>query len=185
MAPELRAAAARKARHEQIIVEDGVAYAMAGMADTAKYTMAAANAARYAAGVARKSGARGAARRADRAAADAISWASHVDDAAATSDYAPYSVMMAANAARRAAIAARGASLAAGPLGRYATRLVGIAVFLLPHGNRARYQEEWKSDLCTLPDWRARCRYILSMLIGAMRLAVVLRVPVSYSGSSR
>ncbi len=189
MARELRAAAkagaGTKIRHDQIIEQDGVSYAMAGMADTAKYATAAANAARYAARAARSAGARGAAGRADRAAAEAASWASQAQEAAEKFNYAPFTVMMAAAAARRAAIAARGAALAAGPLGPYTTRAVGIAVVLLPHASRARYQEEWKSDLCTLPDWRARRRYIASMLSGAMRLAVVLRVPPSVSGSGR
>jgi hypothetical protein len=189
LTPELKAAARTGAgitrRHDQIIEEDRVSYAMAGIADTAKYALAAANAARYAARAAEASGARRAARRADREAAEATSWASQAQYAVDKFSYAPYTAMMTAAAARRAAVAARSAALAAGPLGRCSANAVGIAVLFLPRDSRARYQEEWKGDLCVLPHWRARRRYILTMLAGAARLAVILRAPVSVTRSGR
>jgi hypothetical protein len=149
---------------------------MAGIADTAKYTAAAANAARYAAESARQAGAHRAARHAERAAQLAASWADMARSRAASGHYAPYTATQTARYARRAAAAAAYAARSSGPLGRCATSAVGLAVALLPTASRERYREEWKSDLWQLPSRRKRTRYMCSALApGALRLAVVLR----------
>jgi hypothetical protein len=176
-----REAARTGSKHEQVI-EAGIVYGqMAGIASTAKYGAASANAARYAADAARKAGAQRAARRAARAARVAAGWADMAQRRAETSHYAPYTALMTARYARHAAAAARNAARASGPLGRCTTRAVVLAAALLPPANRERYTEEWKSDLCHLPHRRQRARFVPSMLGGAMRLAVVLRQPTSRS----
>jgi hypothetical protein len=101
---------------------------MAGIASTAKFTAAAANATRYAAAAALNAGAPGAARRAERAAEAATWWAEMAQSRAANSHYAPYTATKTARSARRAAAAARYAARASGPLGRFATGAVGLAV---------------------------------------------------------
>lgn len=52
--------------------------------------------------------------------------------------------------------------------------LTAGAVLLPPH-SRARWLEEWLSDLQTLPDRRARTRFATQLLVGMPRLAVALR----------
>jgi hypothetical protein len=174
-----REAAMTGAKHEQII-EAGTVYGqMAGMASTAKYAQAAANAARYAADAAEKAGARRAAKRAERAAQVAASWAEMARRRAETSHFAPYTALMTARYARRAATAAHHAARAAGPLGHCTTRAVSLAVALLPPASRDRYTEEWKSDLYHLPLRRKRARFVPGMLVAAVHLAVILRLPTS------
>jgi hypothetical protein len=53
--------------------------------------------------------------------------------------------------------------------------LTAGAVLLLPHESRARWLEEWLSDLQTLPDRRARTRFAAQLLVGMPRLAATLR----------
>lgn len=178
-----RQAAQRGEKHEQII-GTGVVYSqMAGIASTAKYGAAAANATRYAAEAARKAGAHRAARRAERAARVAAGWADMAQRRAETSHYAPYTATMTARYARRAAVAAHNAARASGPLGRCATRAVGLAAALLPPASRVRYSEEWKSDLWNLPHRHERIRFVPRMLASAVSLAVFLRQPARRSGS--
>jgi hypothetical protein len=149
---------------------------LAGIASTAKYASAAANATRYAADAARQAGAHRAAKRADRAARIAADWADMARHRAENSHYAPYTAMKTARSAQRAAIAARSAARASGPLGRCTTGVVSLAATLLPSASRDRYTEEWKSDLCYLPR-RKRAQQVASVLFAAIRLAVVLRQP--------
>jgi hypothetical protein len=149
---------------------------MAGIAGTAKYAAATANATRYAADAARKAGAQGAAQRAEHAAQVAAWWADMALHRAEHSNYAPYTALMTARYARRAAAAARYAARASGPLGRFATGAVGLAAALLPSASRDRYTEEWKSDLCHVQR-RQRARQLAGMLSAAVHLAVVLRLP--------
>jgi hypothetical protein len=176
-------AAAKTGRHEQII-DAGIVYSqMAGMANTAKYAAAAANAARYAAGAARDAGALRVARRAEHAAGVAASWADLAQYRAETSHLAPYTALMTARYARHAAAAAHKAARACGPLGRYTTSAVVFAAALLPSTSRDRYTEEWKSDLWHQPTRVARARFVPGMLASAVRLAVILRLPASRSGS--
>lgn len=176
-----REAARTGSKHQQVI-EAGVVYGqMAGIASTAKYGAATANAARYAADAARKAGAHRAAKRAERAAVLAAGWSDLARRRAETAHYAPYTALMTARYARRAAAAARNAARASGPLGRCTTRAVGLAAALLPPASRERYTEEWKSDLCHLPLRRQRARFVPSMLAGAVHLAVLLRQPTSRS----
>jgi hypothetical protein len=92
------------------------------------------------------------------------------------SHYAPYTAKKTAHSARRAAAAARYAARASGPLGRFATSTVGLAVALLPTASRDRWNEEWKSDLCHMSG-RKRARMVIDLLPAAVRLAVLLRLP--------
>ena len=153
---------------------------LAGIASTAKYAAAAANATRYAADAARKAGAHRTAKRAERAAQVAAWWADMAQHRAENLHYAPYTAVQTARYARRAAAAARYAARASGPLGRFTTSAVGLAAALLPSSSRDRYAEEWKSDLCHLPQ-RQRTRHVAGMLSSAVRLAVVLRQPAPRS----
>jgi hypothetical protein len=89
-----------------------------------------------------------------------------------------------ARAARAAATAARRAAVVSGPLSRGSVRAVSLAVAVLPSGSRARYQEEWKSDMCCQPR-ESRRGYTFSMLAAAMRLAVVLRTSGATTRSTR
>jgi hypothetical protein len=183
--PEFRGRAEKAARtgemYEQTL-QAGNAYGqMAGIASAAKYAAAAANATRYAADAARKAGAHRAARRAEDAARVAAWWADMARHRAETSHYAPYTAMKTARYARRAAAAARYAAQASGPLGRFTTGAVGLAAALLPSGSRARYTEEWKSDLCHQPR-RRRARHVAGLVSAAVRMAVVLRLPAQRSG---
>lgn len=163
-------------RYEQTLSPDSAYGQMAGIAATAKYAAAAANATRYAADAARKAGAHRAARRAEHAAQVAAWWADMARHRAEHSNYAPYTALRTARYARRAAAAARHAARASGPLGRLTTGAVGLAAAILPSASRDRYAEEWRSDLCHLPT-RQRPRYIAGILSAAVRLAVVLRQP--------
>jgi hypothetical protein len=180
----VRAGAGRTRRYEQIVQDDRRDVAMAGIADTAKYTLAAANAARYAAEAAAASGSRWAARRTRRAALNATYWASQAQYAADHLNYAPFTALETARAARAAATAARRAAVVSGPLSRGSVRAVSLAVAVLPSGSRARYQEEWKSDMCCQPR-ESRRGYTFSMLAAAMRLAVVLRTSGATTRSTR
>jgi hypothetical protein len=163
-------------KHEQVI-EAGTVYGqMAGIAATAKYAAAAANAARYAADAAQKAGANRASRRADRAAGVAAAWADMARLRSETSHYAPYTAMMTARYAQRAAAAARNAARASGPLGRCTTRILSLAAALLPPASRERYTEEWKSDLWQMARHK-RVRHALAILGGAPHMAVILRQP--------
>jgi|GEM_PF-6800043 hypothetical protein len=166
-------------KHEQVI-EAGTVYGqMAGIASTAKYTAAAANAARYAADAAREAGALRAAKRAERAAQVAASWAEMARRRAESSHFAPYTALMTARYARHAAAAAHNAARAAGPLGHCTTRAVSLAAALLPPVSRERWTEEWKSDLYHLARRRERARFVPRMLAGAVSMAVTLRLPAS------
>lgn len=175
---------AEKARsgeeYEQTLRASDAYGQMAGIASTAKYAAAAANATRYAADAAVKAGAPGAARRAERAAQAAAWWADMAQQRTETSHYAPYTAVQTARYARRAAAAARYAARASGPLGRFATGTVGLAVSLLPAASRDRWNEEWKSDLCHVSG-RKRARLVASLLPAAVRLAVLLRLPAPRS----
>jgi hypothetical protein len=168
-------------QHEQTIGADGAYGHMAGIAATAKYAAACANATRYAADAARKAGARRAADQAERAAHRAEAWAAGAQLRTEDSHYAPYTALQTAKYARRAAAAARNAARASGPLGRCTTHVVGLAVALLPQAHRDRYTEEWKSDLWQQGSHRARTRFLPHMLASALRLAVLLRQPASRS----
>lgn len=163
-------------RYEQTLSSGGAYGQMAGIAATAKYAAAAANATRYAAGAARKAGAQRAARRAQHAAEVAAWWADMARHRAEHSNYAPYTALRTARSAQRAAAAARYAARASGPLGRFTGGAVGLAAALLPSASRDRYAEEWRSDLCHLLP-RQRARHIVGILSAAVRLAVVLRQP--------
>jgi hypothetical protein len=164
-------------QYEQTIGQNSVPGPVAGIAVAAKYTTAAANAARYAAEAAHTAGARRAAARAERAAQAAISWAQTAEDRSEARHYAPFTTVRTAEAAQRAAVSARRAARAAGPFGCCTTGAVDLAAALLPMAYRERYTEEWKSDLWQLPLRRQRLRFVPSMLAGAVRLAVVLRQP--------
>jgi hypothetical protein len=93
------------------------------------------------------------------------------------SHYALFTALRTARYARRAAAAARYAARAAGPLGHCTTSAVGLAAALLPSASRDRYTEEWKSDLWYLKR-RERARFVVGMLSGAFRMAVMLRLPM-------
>jgi hypothetical protein len=162
--------------YEQTLQAGSTYGQMAGIVSTAKYAAAAANATRYAAVAARETGALRAANRAERAAEAATWWADMAQDRAKKSHYAPYTATQTARAARRAAAAARSAARASGPLGRFTTGTVGLAVALLPTADRDRWSEEWKSDLCHVPG-RKRARMAAGLLPAAARLAVLLRLP--------
>lgn len=164
------------APYEQTLAPTSASGQMAGIAATAKYASAAANATRYAADSARQAGAYRAAGRADRAAAVAAWWADMADYRAEQSAYAPFTVMKTAHYARRAAATARHAARASGPLGRVTVSAVGLAAALLPSASRDRYTEEWRSDLCHLPR-RQRPRNVAGIISAAVRLAVLLRQP--------
>jgi hypothetical protein len=97
-------------------------------------------------------------------------------DRAEKSLYAPYTATQTARSARRAAAAARSAARDSGPLGRFTTGTVGLAVALLPRASRDRWNEEWKSDLCHRSG-RQRARLVAGLLPAAARLAVLLRLP--------
>lgn len=172
--------AARAARtgesYEQTLEESSDYGQMAGIASTAKYAAAAANATRYAADAAEQAGAPRAARRARAAAQMAAEWAAMAQSRAETGHYAPYTAIRTARYARRAASAASAAARAAGPLGRCTIGAVGLAVAILPSASRARYTEEFKSDLCQVPR-RQLARSIVSIMVAAVQLAVVLRQP--------
>jgi len=168
--------AERTGAYEQTLAQTSASGRMAGIAATAKYASAAANATRYAADSAREAGAQRAASRAERAAAVAAWWADMAQHRAEQSTYAPFTVMKTAHYARRAAAAARYAARASGPLGRVTVSAVGLAAALLPPASRDRYTEEWRSDLCHLPR-RQRARNVAGILSAAVRLAVVLRQP--------
>jgi len=64
-----------------------------------------------------------------------------------------------------------------GPPGRllsWALRAAGA--LLLPAGERARWVEEWKGELCLLRSRKAQARFIASLLLaGGRKLAVTLR----------
>jgi hypothetical protein len=171
----------RGSRHQQVIGPARNDVAMAGIAWAAKYTMAAAHAARYAGDAAEAAGGTRAAKRAWRAAEQAASWAEVAQYLGDTSSYSPYTALMTAKAASSAAAAARRASMAAGPLGYGTTQIVGLASAVLPRASQDRYREEWKSDLCQLPR-RRRAREVRQILAAALRLAVVLRFPPPRSG---
>jgi hypothetical protein len=54
--------------------------------------------------------------------------------------------------------------------------LSAAAALLLPAGERARWVEEWKSELCALRSRKARARFTMSLLLeGGRELAVTLR----------
>jgi len=167
-------AARTGAAYEATLSPDRAYGQMAGIAATAKYAAAAANATRYAADAARTAGAQRAARRAEQAAEVAAWWADMAQDRAEHATFAPYTVLRTARCARRAAAAARYAARAAGPLGRFTSGVVGLAVALLPAASRDRYAEEWRSDLCHLSR-RQRVRHVAGILSAAVRLAVLLR----------
>jgi hypothetical protein len=166
-------------KYEQVIGTSSVYGQMAGINNTAKYAEAAANATRYAAQAAREAGARRAARRAENAAQVAGGWADLARRRAETSHYAPYTALMTARYAQRAAAAAHRAARASGPLGRCTNGAVFLAAALLPAASRERYAEEWKSDLWYRPNRRARARFVPGMLSSAVQLAVILRQPSS------
>jgi hypothetical protein len=181
VAPQFASRARKAARTgekpEQTIGAASVYGQMAGIVSTAKYAAATANAARYAAEAARKAGAERAAGRAERAAGLAASWADLAQRRAESSHYSPYTAMMTAKYARNAAAAAHQAARASGPLGRSTTRSVCLAAALLPPASRERYAEEWKSELWYMTGRRQRVRFVPSMLSGAVKLAVFLRLP--------
>ena len=167
--------------YEQVLSPGGAAGHMAGIAATAKYAAAAANATRYAARAAHDAGAFRAARRAEHA-ADVADWrAEMARERAKQSIYAPFTAQQTARSARLAAAAARRAAHATGPLGRVTTGAVGLATALLPAASRDRYGEEWRSDLCYLPP-RRRARHVAGIVSAAVRLAVVLRQPEPRAG---
>jgi hypothetical protein len=162
--------------YEQTLRADSPYGQMAGIMSTAKYAAASANATRYAADAARQAGALRAAHRAEQAAESATWWAEMAQDRAEKSHYAPYTATQTARSARRAAAAARSAARDSGPLGRFTTGTVGLAVALLPRASRDRWNEEWKSDLCHMSG-RQRARLVAGLLPAAARLAVLLRLP--------
>lgn len=177
---EAKDATRTRTKHEQVIEAGSTVYSqMAGITNTAKYAEAAANSARYAAQAAQDAGAHRAARRAENAARLAASWADLALRRAETSHYAPYTALMTAKYARRAAAAAHKAARASGPLGRCTTGAVCLAAALLPPVSRERYTEEWRSDLWYAQTRMARARFVPGMLSSAVRLAVILRKPGS------
>ncbi len=72
---------------------------------------------------------------------------------------------------------AAGRAPGSGLPGRLSSRALNVAgVLLLPAGERARWVEEWKGELCALRSRRARARFIASLLLaGGRGLAVRLR----------
>jgi len=177
----------RTGRYVPLIAADDAAYqdrgwsASSSIASTARYTAAAADAARYAAAEAEAAGAMRAARGAYYAAQLAASWAGTAQRAVDRGNHAPFTALMAAQAARNAAQAARKAANAAAPFGVCATRTVNLAVAMLPPATRDRYREEWKSDLSYLEDRMRRARQVCNMLAAAARLAIILRYPSARS----
>jgi len=163
------------ARHEVVIRSTHGDVALAGMAAVAKYGLATANATRYAADAAENAGARHAANRARRAAGRLESMARMAEWKAATSVYSPLTALMTARAARAASVQAARAASAAGPVGPSATRIMGLALIVLPRGDRERYLEEWVSEMWGLPPGWARLRSALSILRGAPGLGLFLR----------
>jgi hypothetical protein len=82
-----------------------------------------------------------------------------------------------APAENRAGSGAAGRAPGSGPSGRLSSwALRAAGALLLPAGERARWAEEWKGELCALGSRKARARFVASLLLaGGRELAVTLR----------